>query len=90
MTRAQSLLAFTALLAACASSPPVDRGSGDAARPNVVVVFVDDLGAGELGCYGQQHIETPRIDSIAERGVRFTNGYTGSPVCAPRSRRTAR
>lgn len=83
MTRAQSLLALIALLAACASSPPVDRGSGDATRPNVVVVFVDDLGAGELGCYGQQHIETPRIDSIAERGVRFTNGYTGSPVCAP-------
>ncbi|MGD2017154.1 MAG: arylsulfatase [Planctomycetota bacterium] len=82
-----SAAAVTALLAACASTGSEAGGSRSAgaapSRPNVVLVFVDDLGAGELGCYGQEHIRTPHIDSIAARGVRFTQGYTGSPVCAP-------
>ncbi|QDU83904.1 Arylsulfatase [Planctomycetes bacterium Pla163] len=52
-------------------------------RPNVVVVLADDLGWGELGCYGQERIPTPAIDALAARGVRFTQGYSGSPVCAP-------
>ena len=82
-----SAAAVTALVAACASTGSEAGGSRSAgaapSRPNVVLVFVDDLGAGELGCYGQEHIRTPHIDSIAARGVRFTQGYTGSPVCAP-------
>lgn len=49
----------------------------------MIVIYVDDLGAGELGCYGQKHIRTPHIDSIASAGVRFTSAYSGSPVCAP-------
>lgn len=60
---------------------PSSPASGD--RPNVVVIYVDDLGAGELGCYGQEKIRTPYIDSIAAAGLRFTNAYSGSPVCAP-------
>jgi len=64
-----------ALAATSCSSPPKP--------PNVVLIFVDDLGAGEVGCYGQEHIRTPHIDSIAQQGVRFTNAYAGSPVCAP-------
>ena len=55
----------------------------EAKRPNVVVIFVDDLGAGELGCYGQEKIRTPHIDSIATNGIRFDNAYSGAPVCAP-------
>ncbi len=58
-------------------------GSQEPRQPNVVVIYVDDLGAGELGCYGQERIKTPHIDSIAAAGVRFTQGYSGSPVCAP-------
>ncbi|XOV94796.1 MAG: arylsulfatase [Bacteroidota bacterium] len=52
-------------------------------KPNIVLIFADDLGYGELGCYGQKLIETPNLDSLARKGMRFTQFYTGSPVCAP-------
>lgn len=52
-------------------------------RPNFVFILADDLGYGDLGCYGQELIETPRIDRLAENGVRFTQFYAGSTVCAP-------
>lgn len=50
---------------------------------NVVFILADDLGWGELGCYGQQKIPTPNIDRLASQGVRFTQHYSGAPVCAP-------
>ena len=50
--------------------------------PNFVLIVADDLGYGDLGCYGQKLIKTPRIDSLAEQGVRFTQAYAGGPVCA--------
>ena len=52
-------------------------------KPNIVFIFADDLGYGDVGCYGQQKIETPNIDMLAKRGLRFTNFYAGSTVCAP-------
>ncbi len=52
-------------------------------RPNIVLILADDLGPGELGCYGQQIIQTPNIDRIAKEGMRFTQAYSSSPVCAP-------
>lgn len=51
--------------------------------PNVIYIYADDLGYGELGCYGQKKIRTPHLDKIAAEGTRFTNHYTGAPVCAP-------
>jgi len=51
--------------------------------PNIILILADDLGYGELGCYGQAIIETPNIDKLAAQGVRFTQFYSGSPVCAP-------
>ncbi len=51
--------------------------------PNIILIVADDLGWGELGCYGQQKLRTPNIDSLAARGVRFTRFYSGAPVCAP-------
>ncbi|MCB9896972.1 MAG: arylsulfatase [Planctomycetes bacterium] len=51
--------------------------------PNLVFIMVDDLGWGELGCYGQTRIATPNIDRLAREGTRFTTAYAGSPVCAP-------
>ncbi len=51
--------------------------------PNVVFIMADDLGYGEVGCYGQTKIKTPNIDRIAAEGIRFTQHYSGSPVCAP-------
>lgn len=52
-------------------------------RPNIIYILADDLGYGELGAYGQEIIETPNIDALAEQGMRFTQHYSGSPVCAP-------
>jgi arylsulfatase A len=52
-------------------------------RPNVVLILADDLGYGELGCYGQKKIHTPCLDRMAAGGLRFTQAYAGSPVCAP-------
>src|SRR5687768_16330534 len=54
-----------------------------APKPNVVFIICDDLGYGDLGAYGQKKIETPNIDRLAEGGMRFTQAYSGSPVCAP-------
>ncbi|MEM7385427.1 MAG: arylsulfatase [Verrucomicrobiota bacterium] len=51
--------------------------------PNLVFILADDLGYGELGCYGQEKIRTPNIDRLAAEGIRFTRHYTGAPVCAP-------
>src|SRR5215207_9643627 len=50
---------------------------------NVVFILAHDLGWGELGCYGQQKIPTPHIDRLAAQGMRFTQHYSGAPVCAP-------
>lgn len=52
-------------------------------RPNIVFVLADDLGYGELGSYGQRRIRTPRLDRLASEGMRFTQFYAGSTVCAP-------
>jgi len=52
-------------------------------RPNIIYILADDLGYGELGVYGQGIIETPNIDALASTGIRFTQHYSGSPVCAP-------
>jgi arylsulfatase A-like enzyme len=52
-------------------------------RPNIIFILADDLGYGDLGCYGQKRIRTPNIDRIASQGMRFTQCYAGSTVCAP-------
>lgn len=52
-------------------------------RPNIIFILADDLGYGDVGCYGQQKIETPNIDQLARQGLRFTQFYSGAPVCAP-------
>ena len=51
--------------------------------PNIVFIMADDLGYGDLGCYGQKVIRTPRLDQMADEGIRFTHCYAGSAVCAP-------
>jgi len=51
--------------------------------PNVIYIYADDLGYGELGSYGQQKIKTPNLDKMAKEGIKFTNHYTSAPVCAP-------
>jgi arylsulfatase A-like enzyme len=52
-------------------------------KPNIIFILADDLGYGDLGCYGQERIRTPNLDRLAAEGVRFTQAYSGSTVCAP-------
>lgn len=52
-------------------------------KPNVIFILADDLGYGDLGCYGQKMIQTPNIDQLAANGIRFTQFYAGTSVCAP-------
>ncbi|HKH61840.1 MAG TPA: arylsulfatase [Flavitalea sp.] len=68
-----SVISLTALFSVNAQSK----------KPNIILIFADDLGYGDIGCYGQQKIETPNIDQLAKRGLRFTQFYSGSTVCAP-------
>lgn len=55
----------------------------EAPKPNIILILVDDLGYGDLGCYGQNILSTPNIDNMASEGIIFTNHYAGSTVCAP-------
>ena len=52
-------------------------------KPNIIYILADDLGYGDLGCYGQQTIQTPNIDNLCAEGMKFTNHHSGSTVCAP-------
>ena len=63
--------------AGCGGHPPDDR------PPNIIYIMADDLGYGDLGSYGQQQIQTPNLDRLAEEGIRFTDHYAGSTVCRP-------
>jgi arylsulfatase A-like enzyme len=57
--------------------------AADTPRPNILLLLADDLGVGDLGCYGQKVLKTPNIDRIAAEGTRFVNAYAGAQVCAP-------
>jgi arylsulfatase A-like enzyme len=70
-------LAGICLLIAAQSPGPRGR------PPNIIFILADDLGYGDLGCYGQKRIQTPRLDRMAAEGLRFTQVYAGSTVCAP-------
>lgn len=84
----QMAAASTAALALGGGCSLLPSGSGAQThtpkrKPNVVLIFVDDQGYGELGSYGGKEIPTPNIDSIARNGVRFTDAYVTCPVCTP-------
>jgi len=76
MTQKNSLLLFLSL--ACLSI-----GNSNTKAPNIILLLADDLGYGELGSYGQKLIETPELDRLAQRGMRFEQFYAGSSVCSP-------
>ncbi len=58
-------------------------GKNDVDKPNIILIIVDDLGYGDLSIYGQEILSTPHIDKMASEGIRFTEHYAGSTVCAP-------
>ena len=57
--------------------------AAEQSRPNIVYILLDDAGYGDLSCYGQQFFKTPNIDRMAAEGLKFTDHYSGSTVCAP-------
>jgi arylsulfatase A len=80
------IIVTAAAAAVAATTAPAQRTAAqrvDAGRPNIIFVLADDLGYGELGSYGQRRIRTPRLDRMAAEGMRFTQFYSGSTVCAP-------
>lgn len=66
-----------------AAAATTQNDKAAAQRPNILYIMCDDMGYGDLGCYGQPYISTPNIDSMAARGMKFTQAYAGSPVSAP-------
>jgi arylsulfatase A-like enzyme len=74
------VLSFLALTISLKSSSQTNNKS---VKPNIVFIYLDDLGYGDLSCYGATEIKTPNIDALANGGVRFTNGYATSATCTP-------
>jgi len=74
---------FSVIALLCMQPLLVHAQVAEQKTPNVVILFADDLGYGELGCQGNPQIPTPHIDSIAKNGVRFTAGYVAGPNCSP-------
>lgn len=71
-------LVLMGVLVSCQSSQQTEKKS-----PNIVVIYMDDLGYGDVGAYGATALKTPNMDNLAEGGIRFTNGYASSSTCTP-------
>jgi len=81
--RCSPILRLLGVLLGCLSSMVSATSAAEPRRPNIIFILADDLGYGDLGCYGQQRIQTQNIDRLAAEGMRFTQCYAGSTVCAP-------
>lgn len=73
----QKLFFLSALFSLCIQSSKAQQ------PPNIIFIFVDDQGYYDLGCYGATEVKTPRIDALAEGGIRFTDYYAAAPICSP-------
>ena len=71
----EALLPFLALAVSVAAAP--------APRPNIIFILADDLGSGDLACFGHPEIATPHLDRLAAGGLKLTQCYSASPVCSP-------
>jgi arylsulfatase A-like enzyme len=86
MKKLQRVVKFKFLIFALILSSGVSFGqqkSSQTVKPNIVFIYLDDLGYGDISCYGTKSIKTPTIDALANGGVRFTNGYATSATCTP-------
>ncbi len=84
MNRRKFLKYLSTLLPAFSVARPIwAKLSSQKSKPNIIFILADDLGYGDLGCYGQKLIKTPNIDKLARDGLCFTQAYAGGPVCTP-------
>src|SRR6187455_3277186 len=72
-----------ALMVAVLGLPSVPASAASAEAPNIIIIYADDLGYGDLGCYGHPTIRTPHLDRLAAEGMRFTQFYSAAEVCTP-------
>ena len=72
-----------ACLVSCAPSASVVSAAPHAGRPNIIFLLADDLGYGDLGCYGHKVIRTPNLDRFASEGLKLTSCYSAGAVCSP-------
>jgi arylsulfatase A len=79
---ATTFVAAIVLCAHCSAESPMTSQPQES-RPNIVLFFADDLGVHDLGCYGREEHKTPRLDRLAQEGIRFTCTYTAQPICSP-------
>ena len=78
------LLVFTLVFAVgCKNQPEKKEVIKTKQKPNIVVIYLDDLGYGDIGAYGATALQTPNIDALASGGIKFTNGYASSATCTP-------
>ena len=71
-----AIFVFLPVISGCYSK----KGSEQATKPNIIYILADDLGYGDLSCYGQENFSTPNIDKLAAEGIRFTDHYAGCTV----------
>ena len=83
MLRREFLATLSVLGTGTALLPAINCKKTSSKKPNIIFIMADDLGYSELGCYGQKYIKTPNIDRIADEGMRFSDFYSSSAVCAP-------
>ncbi|MEM1124508.1 MAG: sulfatase-like hydrolase/transferase, partial [Bacteroidota bacterium] len=77
------ILLFVALFLSNCTTPIEETKDQPAKPPNIVIIYADDLGYGDVGAYGAENLSTPNMDKLANEGVRFTNGYATSATCSP-------
>ena len=77
------IILLAAAMAAAVATAPISAQSGEARRPNVVLIITDDVGYGDFGSYGAPDVRTPHIDSLAKDGVRLTDFYANGATCTP-------
>ena len=79
----RSTVHYATLLLACLASDAAAQPTTQGPPPNIIIIFADDLGYGDLGAYGHPTIRTPNLDRMAAEGMKFTQFYSAAPVCTP-------
>ena len=77
------MIALTVILFSSCKTSKIGNTTEIAKSPNIIFIYLDDLGYGDVGCYGAKGLSTPNIDKLSSGGVKFTNGYATSATCTP-------